>query len=227
MKKPRPSSGRLALVGTLALLCAAGACSRGPRLEVAVLDASGPEPQPLEGVRVELRGVGPAAADASRDKLTSGSGRVAFGGLPEGLYEVRAGKAGYTAAHAVVRVPEERSARLDLLQVFTLSGRVLLPDGSPAPDAVVLAFDSGGRRRAASVLSGASYRLEQLPPEVYQIHAATADRLYSAVVERLALQGDTVRDLYLEELPPQFEMPSDQPAEVPDSAPDRGRSPKQ
>jgi hypothetical protein len=217
--------GRAAVgFGLLVLLLVLPACGGGPKLKISVLDTSGPASMPLKGVQVKLRTTPTEALPASQ-KTTGSAGEVRFDKLQPGEYEVQAAKSGYSSAQAVLRFPEQRQIRLELHQVYSVGGSVLFPDGRPVQDAVVY-FVPPSQERIAAAMSGSEYRMEGLPPAIYQIQAGTRDRLYSITVEGFVLQADLTRDLILEEMPPQFDMPQDEPRAVP-SATGRGRVPKQ
>jgi hypothetical protein len=210
----------LALLG-LALL---PACGGSPRLKVSVLDSSGSASAPLKDAQVKLQ-TAPAGGAAPSEKTTGSSGQVDFDKLQPGVYEVQALKSGYSSAQAVLRFPEKHELQLTLHQVYSAHGSVLFPDGRPVPEAVVY-FVSADQQHHAAVMSGSEYRIEGLPPAIYQIQAGTRDRLYSITIEGFVLQGNVARDLTLDEMPPQFDMPEDEPLAVP-SATGRGRVPKQ
>lgn len=221
----QPLQGSSARLGSLLLTAALlGACGGGPRLQVSVLDSSGPAPVPLAAARVSLQASGAAAAGP--EKTTTASGKAEFERLPSGLYQVRIAKPGYSAAQAEVSFPAKRQVQLSVHQVYSVRGSVLFPDGRPVEDAVVYFIATGGRGRRSAEMSGSEYTIDELAPAVYQIQAGTRDRLYSITLDDFVLQESVTRDITLDEMPPQFDMLEDEPLAVPSSS-GRGRIPKQ
>jgi hypothetical protein len=116
---------------------------------VVVLD---PEGVPVSGAAVTLA-AHPAYTD-SRSAPTDADGVARFDGLEPEEHGVTVRAAGFAAWHGTVEVAEGREARLrvELVRLVEVSGRVLLPDGGPAPGAAVEAR-AGGAAEGKTVVA--------------------------------------------------------------------------
>lgn len=121
------------------------AFERGRVLRGKVVDAAG---QPVEGVRLTLRSRTPRADGRSEWYGESDSeGNFEINGLMEGVYDLAPDREAYGMSFQTVRVSlNETQDPQDLLIHFNpatpksvafLRGKVLLPDGSPAPHAQI------------------------------------------------------------------------------------------
>ena len=202
------------------------ACGGGPRLQVSVLDQTGTSAAPLHGAQVQVTRADNTAMGGPVERTTGPTGKIEFSKLKAGVYSVRVTKPGYSTSEASVRVPEKKQVQLSLQQVFSVRGSVLFPDGKPVQDAVVFFLAQGTNQEKSATMSGSEYEIVGLPAAIYEVRAGTKDRLYSITLDQFVLQQNETRDLVLDEMPPQFDMPQDDPL-APPSASGRGRVPKQ
>lgn len=202
------------------------ACGGGPRLQVSVLDQTGTSTTPLHGAQVQITRADNTALGGAVERTTGPTGKIEFSKLKAGVYSVRVTKPGYSTSEASVRVPDKKQVQVSLQQVFSVHGSVLFPDGKPVQDAVVFFLAQGSNQQKSATMSGSEYEIGGLPAAIYEVRAGTKDRLYSITLDQFVLQQNETRDLVLDEMPPQFDMPQDEPL-TPPSASGRGRVPKQ
>ncbi len=139
---------------------------RGERLTGRIVDDAGAA---VEGGQVTLvRADGPSLPWAAR---TDREGRFVVDTLLPGRYEVRATAAGH-AARSQADVEPGADLRLVLERVGLVSGRVVGPDGGPAPEATVVIAGSGiwPARHVAADEDG-RFRIAEVPPGVYEVRA--------------------------------------------------------
>jgi carboxypeptidase family protein len=202
------------------------ACGGGPRLQVSVLDQTGTSSAPLQGAQVQIAQAENTALGAAAERTTGPTGKIEFSKLKAGLYSIRVTKAGYSSSEVSARVPDKKQVQVSLQQVFSVHGSVLFPDGKPVQDAIVFFLAQGTNQQKTATMSGSEYEIDGLPAAIYEVRAGTKDRLYSITLDQFVLQQNENRDLVLDEMPPQFDMPEDEPL-APPSASGRGRVPKQ
>jgi hypothetical protein len=149
----RSASDRSSLLCAIVLGAVAalpGACRRHAKVvpgEVHVRLVSG-NGRPLAGARVTIARESAGGPAASAEARADPNGKVTVGGLVPGRYLLRTEARGY----ATVSLPFELAAGDSLNTVLNLEPEQLLEglvqdgQGKPLPDALVLAWPSGGRR---------------------------------------------------------------------------------
>jgi len=168
-----------------------------------VLEASNSDPVRKAIVTLTWQGA-PRSWATSR---TDSSGQFKFEGLPPGKYDLRATKPGEgTAIYGASSVRElgdlitledgetRAGVKLRFLHSATISGRVLDPHGDPATDVTVTLLKPGRdlgervlvRYRGASTNDRGEYRLDDIVPGQYYLHAEQPPEL--AGTEPLAQQ---------------------------------------
>lgn len=131
------------------------------------------EGAPIRGARVEIvPGSDVDAALFAADRVwTDAAGRFSFDALPPGTYGLTVFAPGYAPElREIAAGGQEVAFRLEAGK--TIEGRVLLPDGTPAPGIVVTARGAdGGTARAVSG-PGGEFRFTELHSGDFRIDAA-------------------------------------------------------
>ncbi|HTM23172.1 MAG TPA: carboxypeptidase regulatory-like domain-containing protein [Kofleriaceae bacterium] len=163
-----------------------------PSVEVTVVAVS--DRRPIAGATVELRGT------AEDRAVTDGEGKATFAQVVPDNYAVVASAPGHARASAWIQVPSgdvTATTTLALRAGAPVSGRVLAPDGGPAPGArVVFSGVSDWSQQAdprhdAVVTDGEGrFRFEALPAGTFRF-TARHDQHAPGVSDLVTLDGQT------------------------------------